>query len=45
VDEHRQVHPLQPGTVVFVAPNEVHQFRNTGAQMLRFLCLIPHRKT
>jgi len=45
VDEHRQAHPLQPGTVVFVPPHEVHQFRNTGLEMLRFLCLIPHRKS
>jgi quercetin dioxygenase-like cupin family protein len=35
-------HPLGPGTVVFVAPQEVHQFRNTGTGPLRFLCLIPH---
>jgi quercetin dioxygenase-like cupin family protein len=34
--------PLTPGTVVFVAPQEIHQFRNTGAVPLRFLCLIPH---
>jgi len=35
-------YPVQAGTVVFVAPQEVHQFRNTGAGPLRFLCLIPH---
>jgi quercetin dioxygenase-like cupin family protein len=35
-------HPLQPGTAIFVAPNELHQFRNTGSGPLRFLCLIPH---
>ncbi len=34
-------HPLQPGTVVFVPPSEEHQFRNTGAEPLKFLCLIP----
>jgi quercetin dioxygenase-like cupin family protein len=34
--------PLGPGTVVYVAPQEVHQFRNTGSGPLRFLCLIPH---
>jgi mannose-6-phosphate isomerase-like protein (cupin superfamily) len=27
---------------VFVPPNEVHQFRNTGSGPLKFLCLIPH---
>ncbi len=33
---------LQAGTVVFVPPNEWHQFRNTHPEkVLRFLCLIP----
>ena len=35
-------HPLSPGTVVFVPPNQPHQFRNTGRGPLKFLCLIPH---
>ena len=35
-------HPLRPGTAVFVPPQETHQFRNTGAGPLKFLCLIPH---
>ncbi len=35
-------HPLRSGTAVFVPPNQVHQFRNTGAGPLKFLCLIPH---
>jgi quercetin dioxygenase-like cupin family protein len=34
--------PLRPGTVVFVAPDEVHQFRNTGKSPLTFLCLVPN---
>ena len=37
--------PLQPGDVVFVAPNDVHQFKNTGEEPLRFLCLIPNSAT
>lgn len=37
-------HPLKPGDVVYVAPNEIHQFRNTGHEALKFLCLIPHLK-
>jgi len=35
-------HALAPGTVVFVPPNQQHQFRNTGSGPLKFLCLIPH---
>lgn len=42
VFEGDREHPLGPGTVVFVPPNQPHQFRNTGAVALRFLCLIPH---
>ena len=34
--------PLWPGAVVYVAPNDVHQFRNTGDQPLKFLCLVPN---
>ncbi len=29
------------GDVLYVAPDEVHQFRNTGPEQLKFLCLIP----
>lgn len=33
---------LKAGVVVFVPPNEKHNFRNTGAEPLRFLCLVRH---
>jgi quercetin dioxygenase-like cupin family protein len=39
--EGERAHPLRPGTVVYVPPNQPHQFRNTGAGPLKFLCLIP----
>lgn len=29
--------PIREGSVIFVAPNEVHQFHNTGASALRFV--------
>ncbi len=35
-------HPLTAGHVVFVQPDEVHQFRNVGETPLKFLCLIPN---
>jgi len=40
--EGEREHPLQAGDVVYVAPDEVHQFRNTGTAPLKFLCLVPH---
>jgi len=33
--------PIDHGTVVFVPGGEMHQFRNTGADLLRFLCMVP----
>ena len=42
VMEGQREHPLRPGTVVFVPPDQRHQFRNTGPGVLKFLCLIPH---
>jgi len=41
VEGDRQ-HPLRAGSVIYVSPNEPHQFRNTGSSVLKFLCLIPH---
>lgn len=35
-------HPIAAGDVIFVAPDDVHQFRNTGPGPLRFLCLVPN---
>jgi quercetin dioxygenase-like cupin family protein len=42
VMEGEREHIVRPGTAIFVPPNEMHQFRNTGAGPLKFLCLIPH---
>lgn len=38
-------HPLHAGDVVFVRPDEVHQFRNTGTAPLKFLCLVSNSAT
>lgn len=35
-------HPLSPGKVIFVPPNELHQFRNTGSTPMKFLCMVPN---
>jgi len=34
-------HAFEAGHVIFVEPGRVHQFKNTGASVLKFLCLIP----
>jgi quercetin dioxygenase-like cupin family protein len=33
--------PVSKGHFVFVAPNESHQYRNTGQEPLVFLCIVP----
>lgn len=34
---------IRPGDVIFVAPEEDHQFKNDSQQVLEFICLIPRR--
>lgn len=36
--------PFKAGDCVYVASDELHQFRNTGDQTLQFICLIPQIK-
>lgn len=33
--------PISHGSTVFVPGGELHQFRNTSEQLLRFICLVP----
>ena len=35
-------HAISAGDVIFVKPDEVHQFKNHSDQPLKFLCLIPN---
>jgi len=32
---------VKPGTAVFIPGEELHQIRNPGEQLLRFICTIP----
>ncbi len=36
-----ETYPFRAGDAVFVAPNEMHTFVNTGQGPLRLLCMIP----
>jgi quercetin dioxygenase-like cupin family protein len=36
--------PFKAEDVVFVPPDEMHQFKNNGKTSLRFICLIPYAK-
>lgn len=33
--------PLAAGDFAFVAPEELHQFRNAGDEPFRFICAVP----
>ena len=45
VFEGETPHAIKQGDVILVTPDEVHQFRNTGQQPLKFLCLVPNDAT
>jgi quercetin dioxygenase-like cupin family protein len=34
--------PMRPGAALYVAPDDPHGYRNTGEDVLRFICVIPH---
>jgi quercetin dioxygenase-like cupin family protein len=35
---------FKAGDAIFVLPDELHQFRNTGSKTVKFLCLVPIRE-
>jgi quercetin dioxygenase-like cupin family protein len=35
---------FKPEDVVFIPPNERHQFKNTGKKLVKFLCLVPYHE-
>jgi len=41
-DENDKKIALSHGSVAFVPGGEKHQFINTGQDVLRFICLVPH---
>lgn len=40
--EGDEEHPIAAGDFIYVCPDEIHQFRNTGTAPLTFLCMVPH---
>jgi len=41
VDGDGRHNPLAPGDFAFVAPGDVHQFRNIGSEPFVFICAVP----
>ena len=38
-----EIHKLTAKDFVFVPPNVVHQFKNTGSEDFEFICIVPKR--
>ena len=38
-----EVFEIGPGDIVYILPNEQHQFENTGGEPFSFLCAVPPR--
>jgi len=38
-------YPFSDGFAIFIPPDDMHQFKNTGKGLLRFLCMIPNEKS
>ena len=36
--------PFKAGDAIFVSPGEMHQFKNSGGNILKFICLVPYVK-
>ncbi len=36
--------PMRLGVALYIPPDEPHGYRNTGAGVLRFICVIPHQE-
>lgn len=41
VEQDGEFRNIRGGDVLFVEPNKVHQFVNTGDKPLQFLCMVP----
>ena len=35
---------VNKGDVLYVEPDKLHQFRNTGSQPLQFICMVPQER-
>ncbi|MBN1401583.1 MAG: cupin domain-containing protein [Anaerolineae bacterium] len=41
-DESQRETSIGPGSCVYVPPDQVHHFANTGDTLMRFICVIPN---
>ena len=43
IDKEGKEHPVEKGNYLYVKDDEVHGFKNTGEQVLEFICIVPER--
>ncbi len=36
-----EVFPITSGDSIYIQANDLHQFRNTGSETLKFICIVP----
>lgn len=44
VVEGKEERQFRAGDVIFIPPNEKHQFKNNTEKTVKFICLIPHNQ-
>lgn len=42
IDKDKNEISLSSGSAILVKPNELHQFKNTSNEILKFICLVPN---
>jgi quercetin dioxygenase-like cupin family protein len=43
VDADKSERPVLAGDYIYLAPDEIHRFRNTGEGTFEFICIVPAR--
>jgi quercetin dioxygenase-like cupin family protein len=38
-----KIYPIKKDTVVFIQNNQKHWFKNTGKDLMKFICIIPYK--
>lgn len=43
IDKDGKKHPLEASQVIYIQDDEIHGFKNTGAEPFDFICIVPPR--
>lgn len=45
VNEKEEEIEIEPGMSLYIAPNELHQFKNYNDEVFEFICIIPNQES